>query len=391
MWDPSWLRTKSFWLESGLFILFMAAIVVVAIVKPTMPATPEDPTPTAAPALIYYYSDTNPLSSTTRIRRSTTANVNENTEIAIFHHAAGSQPSGRLSPDGTQIALLIIEEGAKGSTDGKLWLLRTDGSYFQPASDDLCSWFAWRQDSLALAMSVQALDAQSSGNYNRIVKLNLVNDETSLIFEDKSALDLIPLGWASGGGEFVLMLLKPSGIWSVASINLETDAFMERFSLPATSIFRNAWLSPSGAILALDLIQGDEAVLLLSTLEGNQQVKIASVGVGLFDSPLPFSAVWSPDGQRILINQPSSGLSNMTWKTYESNGIAGQPIDLGVVEPNHFLRPLDWSPDGKWLTMAESPFPYTRLYIKEISADDRLRLPLDDPGNQAGWLGWSPN
>jgi hypothetical protein len=39
--------------------------------------------------------------------------------------------------------------------------------------------------------------------------------------------------------------------------------------------------------------------------------------------------------------------------------------------------------------MAESPFPYSRLYIKEINAADRLRLPLENIGNLAGWLGWS--
>ena len=139
----------------------------------------------------------------------------------------------------------------------------------------------------------------------------------------------------------------------------------------------------------MDVIRGQEALLVLSTLDGGQQSKIASVGVGLFTTPLPFAAVWSPDGQRILINQPSTGQTATTWKTYELRGIAGVPINLGVIDPNHYLRPLAWSPDGAWLAMAESPFPYSHLYIKEISADDRLLLPLERTGDQAGWLGWS--
>jgi hypothetical protein len=390
MWDPSWLRTKSFWLETGLFFVFMALIVIVAIVKPTMPAVQKAPTPTAPPALIYYYSDTDPLSATTWIRRSTTNDVNETTNIAVIQHADGTQPTGSLSPDGSQIALLVVEEGASDTTDGKLWLLHTDGNYFQRASDEPCSWFAWRQDGQALALLTQSKKTPASGMESRLIKLNLVTGETSVIFEDNTILDLNPLGWSSGGAEFVVMVLESPGIWSVASINLETGARVDRFSLPGTDLLRNAWLSPSGAYLLLDLIRANEAILMLSTLDGGQQVKIASIGVGLFTTPLPFTAVWSPDGQRILMNQPSAGQIATTWKTYELKGVAGTPINLGVVEPDHFLRPLAWSPDGNWLAMEEFPFPYSHLYIKEISADDRLRLPFTNIGDQAGWLGWSP-
>ena len=389
MWDPSWLRTKSFWLETGLFFVFMALIVVVAIVKPTMPAVQETPTPTATPALTYYYSDTDPSSATTWIRRSTTNDVNKTTDIAVIQHATGTQPTGSLSPDGSQIALLVVEEGSTDSTDGRLWLLRTDGSYFQRASDVPCSWFAWRQDGQALALLTQSKETPTSGAKSRLTKLNLANGETSVIFEDNTVLDLNPLGWSSGGMDFVVMLLESPGIWSVASINLETGARVDRFNLPGSDLLRNAWLSPSGAYLLLDLIRADEAILMLSTLDGGQQVNVASIGIGLFTTPLPFTAVWSPDGQRILINQPSAGQTATTWKTYELKGAAGKPINLGIVEPNHFLRPLAWSTDGKWLAMEEFPFPYSHLYIKEINADDRLRLPFGNTGDQAGWLGWS--
>ena len=390
MWDPSWLRVKSFWLETGLFFVFMALIVIIAIVKPTMPAAPETPTPTAAPALVYFYSDTDPSGATTWIKRSSTSDVNETSNIAVFQHAIGTQPTGSLSPDGSQIALLVVEEGNTDATDGKLWLLHTDGDYFQRASDDTCSWFAWRQDGQALALLTQYRETPTSAMVSRLKKLNLVTGETSVIFEDNTILDLNPLGWSSGGAEFVVMVLESPGIWSAASINLETGSRVDRFSLPGTDLLRNAWLSPSGAYLLLDLIRANEAVLLLSTLDGGQQVKVASIGVGLFTTPLPFTAVWSPDGQRILMNQPSAGQIATTWKTYELKGVAGTPINLGVVEPDHFLRPLAWSPDGNWLAMEEFPFPYSHLYIKEISADDRLRLPFGNTGDQAGWLGWSP-
>ncbi len=129
---------------------------------------------------------------------------------------------------------------------------------------------------------------------------------------------------------------------------------------------------------------------MLFSLDGRQQFEIASQGVGLFSDPTSFSAVWSPDGERILINQPASSLSNTTWKTYNLRGGNGTPVFLGEVDPNHFLRPLDWSLDGNWLTMAESPFPYAHLYIKEVTAGDRLQLLLNKPENRASWLGWSP-
>jgi WD40 repeat protein len=137
------------------------------------------------------------------------------------------------------------------------------------------------------------------------------------------------------------------------------------------------------------MLRNNKASLMLYSLDGRQQYEIASLGVGLFSDPTSFTAVWSPDGERILINQPAASLSNTTWKTYNLHGGNGTPVFLGEVDPNHYLRPLDWSPDGKWFAMAESPFPYARLYVKEISASDRLRLLLDNPDNRAAWLGWS--
>ncbi len=390
MWDPSWLRVKSFWLETALFILFIALIVVVAIVKPIKPVIPETPTPTSRPALTFFYSDTDPSSATTWIRRTTTTDFNTPVDIAVIKHAPGTQPTGRISPDGSQIALLVVQNDSTDTTIGNLWLLRTDGSYFQRASDEACSWFAWRQDGQALALLTRSKDTTTPGIRRRLTKLNLANGETSVLFEDNTILDINPLGWSAGGSEFVVLLLESPGVWSVTSINLDTGARLDRFSLPKTDLLRNAWLSPSGAYLLLDLIRSNEAILMLSSLDGSQQVKIASIGVGLFTTPLPFTAVWSPDGQRILINQPSPGQTAITWKTYELKGEAGEPINLGVVEPDHFLRPLAWSPDGNWLAMEEFPFPYSHLYVKEISADDRLRLPLENSGDQAGWLGWLP-
>jgi Tol biopolymer transport system component len=390
MWDPSWLRTRAFWLETGLFLVFIVLIVLVAIVKPTNPYAVIQDTPTpASTALPFYYADTDPAAAITSIRRATTDDVNASSVIAVFNHATGSQPTGSLSPDGTRIALLINDKDPSDTLNGTLWLLQTDGSYFQPASQTTCSWYAWRQDSQALALFTQTLANNTSTVKTRITQLNLFTKETSLILEEDATFDLKPLGWSSGGAEFVVMSLNQAGNWSVASINLERNARIELFHLPATDLLRNAWLSPSGAYILLDIIRSNEALLLLSTLDGDQQVNVASVGVGLFSTPLPFTAIWSPDGQRLLINQPSAGQTATTWKTYELQGVASVPINLGVVDPSHILRLLAWSPDGKWLTMAESPFPYSRLYIKEISADDRLLLPLEKSDNQASWLGWS--
>jgi hypothetical protein len=387
MWDPAWLRSRSFWLETGLFLAFLALIILVAIVKPTLPVNNVQETSTPSPAMLaYFYSETDPAAAKTWIRRATVDNIDAYRQIAVFEHGSNIQPTGSLSPDGTHIALMFTEKGSPLSLSGNIWLLLTDGSYFQRISSELYNWFTWRQDSQALALADLSPEDPSK---NRIIQFNLANGETSLILDDHSFLDLKPLGWSSGGAEFVIMALNPSGLWSVSSINLERSSRIERFSLPATDLLRNAWLSPSGAYLLLDIIRGQEALMILSTLDGSQQTKIASVGVGLFSTPIPFAAVWSPDGQRILINQPSAGQATTTWRTYEIKGPAGMPIDLGMVDPNHFLRPLAWSPDGNWMAMTESPFPYSRLFIKEISADDRLRIPLENINNQTSWLGWS--
>jgi len=386
MWNPSWLRSSSFWLESGLFLAFLAVIIIVAIVKPTLPDETIQETATPfPPSLAYVYSETDPNIAITCIRYATVNDINASTEIAVFDHAVDSQPTGSISPDGKRIALMITEKGETTGLSETVWILHTDGSYFQPIGPVLYTWFAWRQDSQALA-----LESQSTGDPSKkhITQYNVSNGESSLLLDDLSLLDIKPLGWASGGNEFVLLSLDRTGLWSVSSINLERSSRIERFSLPPTDLLRNAWLSPSGTHILLDVVRGQEAILMLSSLDGTQQIKIASIGAGLFTNPLPFAAVWTQDGQRILINQPSAEQNATTWKTYELKGSAGMPINLGVVDPNHYLRPLAWSPDGNWLAMAESPFPYSRLYIKEIGAEDRLRLPLETPGNQAAWLGW---
>jgi hypothetical protein len=388
MWDPSWLRSRSFWLETGLFLAFLTLIILVAIIKPTLPDGDTQETPTASPpSLKYYYSETDPVAARTWIRRSTVAEINSTSEIAVFNHASNSQPTGSLSPDGTHIALMFTERDRPEGSGDTAWILKTNGSYFQRIGPEQYTWLAWRQDSQMLALFIQT---PGDPQKYRISQFNLVNGETSLILDDNTLRDVKPLGWSSGGTEFVVMSLNSSGLWSVSSIDLSRSSRIEQFSLPQTDLLRNAWISPSGSYILLDVIRGQEAILILSTLDGGQQVKIASVGVGLFTTPIPYAAVWSPEGQRILINQPSTGQADTTWKTYELKGVAGVPIDLGVVDPNHYLRPLAWSPDGNWLAMSESPFPDSRLYIKEISAEDRLRLPLESPSNLAGWLGWSP-
>lgn len=396
MWDRSWLRSRSFWAETGLFLFFILLLILVTVIKPTGSSEVITSTPTLGreqPA--FYYSETDPVSSITKIRKSTTADVNVSNELAVFSHASGSLPVGDLSPDGTRIALIIPPKAAVDISNGELWLLQTDGTYFQRTTSEPCSWIAWKQDSQEVALFYQNTGStssyQSPSLRTRLTKLNLKANEISLIQEDNNSLDVKPLGWATGGAEFVLMSLSTSGKWSVSSIKMDNGTQIERFSLPEKDLLRNAWLSPNGTYLLMDIIRNAKALLMLFSLDGRQQVEIASLGVGLFSNPPPFTAIWSPDGQRLLVNQPSASLSNTTWKTYDLNGALDTPIFLGEVDPNHYLRPLDWSPDGMWLAMAESPFPYARIYIKEITAADRLLIPLENSNNWVSWLGWSPD
>ncbi|MBN2256655.1 MAG: hypothetical protein JW704_02375 [Anaerolineaceae bacterium] len=391
MWDPSWLKSRSFWIEASTLLLFMAFIITVALVKPTISTDQEIVTSTPLPTTIsFFYIETDPSIATSWIVKSNTADVGSHEIIAVFNHGTGTLPTGSLSPDGNLIALLISDSDDNSNLVGKLWPLRTDGSYFQPASHDPCSWFTWRQDSQALALFDMIEPSQGITAKNRIIKLNLITRETSLIIEESAEVEIKPLGWASGGKEFVYLSFSASGRWSVFSLKEESGSRIERFSLPETDLLRNAWLSPSGGYLLMDVFRNDNALLVLSSLDGTRHVEIASVGLGLFTTPPAFTAIWSPDGQRILINQPSTSQSGTTWKTYELKGLAGIPIDLGIVEPNHYLRPLEWSPDGKWISMAELPFPHARIYIKELTQNDRLQLLLEKRTNQATWLGWSP-
>jgi WD40 repeat protein len=395
MWDQRWLKTMSFWVEAGLFIFIILLLVIAAVVKPALPGADGSPTPAGKPIeTVFYYFEIDPVNFITKIWQSTEADVNTRREIAMFSHAADSLPVGSLSPDGTQIAMLISPPDAPNDSDGNIWLIRTDGTNIQQNTEGAFSWFAWKQDSQALALFSQARSSdqtgKSKGLITRLSKKNLKTGETTLILEEDSSLDAKPMGWSAGGDEFVMMTLSEAGKWLVISVKVDSGAQVIRFKLPENDLLRNAWLSPNGAYLLMDLIRGEKAVLMLYSLDGRQQVEIATIGIGLFSDPTSFAAVWSPDGQRILLNQPSASLSKPTWMTYDLQGGFDVPVYLGEVDSNHYLRPLDWSPDGKWLAMAETPFPYARLYIKEISATDRLRLPLENPANFASWLGWAP-
>ncbi len=254
MWNPDWLRNKSFWVEMGLFLFFILFLVTVAVVKPNLPGSSGTVTPTIGPkALVFYYSETDTSTAITRVWQSTTEDINTRQELAAFSYSVDNPLMGRLSPDGSQIAMLIPAKDAADATSGELWLLGTDGSTFQKAIGGDFSWFAWKQDSQSLALfsqnSLYDPAEQSSGLKTRLSKLNLGTGEVSVIQDDDSSLDAKPLGWSAGGNEFVLMTLANNGQWSVTSILVDNGSRIARFSLSENDLLRNAWLSPSGAYI----------------------------------------------------------------------------------------------------------------------------------------------
>ena len=233
MWDPSWVRSRSFWLETGLFLAFLTLIILAAILKPTSPDDNNQVTPTPSqPILAYFYSETDSSAAKTWIRHATVNDINLSDEIAVFDHASGSQPTGSLSPDGTRIALMFTEEGGPAGLGESVWILSSDGSNFQRIGLERYIWFAWRQDSQALALVTQTTDSLSQNLNFRITQFNLSSGDTSLIWDDNTSLEFKPLGWSSGGAEFVVMSLTSTGQWSVSSINIRAIK-QNRTILPA--------------------------------------------------------------------------------------------------------------------------------------------------------------
>lgn len=377
-------------------IIFILLVAIFAVLKFNRPGLENTPTPTPGqPPLAYYYLETNSERSESHLMRSTVLSPESSEPLVTISHAPGSQPSGSLSPDGNRIALLVAAPGSQPDGDntfsGDVWLFNVDDNSFQEIISGPVTWFAWRQDGSALAYFTREQSPDGTSWNTSLYKHNLATGARTLLEEENNVMQTMPLGWASGGEEIVLIGLNPNGRWSVYSLKTEVGVRVERITLVEGDLLRNAWLGPNGAYLLIDLVREQEALLFLYSLDGKQRTTLTSVGIGQSTNPPAYNPIWSADGKSILVNQPAASLTETIWKTYQVNGTSGTPFYLGEVDPTHYLRPLDWSSDGRWLAMIESPYPSTHLYIKEITASERARVILQDQDDQAVWIGFSTN
>ncbi len=100
-----------------------------------------------------------------------------------------------------------------------------------------------------------------------------------------------------------------------------------------------------------------------------------------------FSAVWSPDGRWIAIDQASEGSQDLFIVHPDGSGLT----QMTHAADGSFSFGPAWSPDGQWLLFVRGTgegFSNTELFIEKVDGTGLMQL-TNDPA-QYGWYGWSP-
>ena len=128
---------------------------------------------------------------------------------------------------------------------------------------------------------------------------------------------------------------------------------------------QSAWwfdLSPDGSTLVTDLqTPSNHDIAVIDVSSGDRQ-RVT------FDDAFEFSAIWSPEGDRVAF------VSENVQSTIQVLDLerGGEPVVLYSSRPNSDLWVRSWSPDGEWLLFEEAPEGQGDIYALNVDDPERI-------------------
>lgn len=313
-------------------------------------------------------------------------------QLITLTHKVGYSIEGAVSPDGSKVAYLTIPAEASElearTHGGELWVMEANGTNAHLVASQVGHFAGWSPDSIHIAYSrlvaLERPDEPEVPFQTEIYSIKANGNEQSLLLSDATSYGIYPLGWSPEGQAFYYAKVPLHGQWEIWKTSIANGVTELQMQLPY-SIIQSFHLSPDGLNLVVTAIDPDSGQYKLTnfTIDGQQQEVIASGAKG-DEPPNQYIAVWSPDGNELLVRIPLQGLVSVDLTSNQAKSLQGETVDQ-----SEFFIPQSWSPDGKWLVLLQYPSPQSLVYIRNLAEEQNMRVPLMQPSNWITLLGWT--
>jgi len=318
--------------------------------------------------------------------------------VATLEHRQGYPPIGKISPDGSQIALLVIppaatEQSAR-TNGGEIWVMGSDGANLRKIADQAGQLNGWTPDGASLAYSrLVPLETPADPNVpfrTEVMSVALEGGSQTLLYADETAYGVQPLGWDAGANRFWMASVDLQGQWQVLGWERASGKVALQADIPGRLLITTFSLSPDGSQVLMNATEGDQAALLLLDLQAKQTDQIASAPLSP-ESTSPFTVFWSGDGRSLLVQDQGRGGQGASLGQFTI--VDDPPKSLSPVADSSAasFTPVGWSPDQVWVVLRDYQASNLPLYLQKAGDQLLLPLPRADAGNFVDLIGWLGN
>jgi Tol biopolymer transport system component len=315
-------------------------------------------------------------------------------KVAEVEHTPDVGISASLSPDGEQVAYLVLAAaGADLALDAQAWLLDVDSGKTRLLGGDLdgASKLVWSSDGNSVVVRRNGPQAQI-GQAVSLLKVDVSDGSETLLMQADDVLELFPMGYSPDGTflYFAQITLGGTHFGVVAAAGGSPRLLVQASDEPA----RDWHLSPDGSRVAFLARQPTDdriaiRAFVVELVEGGTPQPLSDFS-GALDAGEHFNPLWHPDGERVAVGRtPADGASAAALVS-----LAGGELEEVTPGPEQgFDVPAGWSPEGDYLAVrsfeGSSAVEPGREHLVIIEWG-KGRQAVADKGNLE-FIGWLPN
>jgi Tol biopolymer transport system component len=312
-------------------------------------------------------------------------------KVAEVEHASNVGIAASLSPDGKQIAYLVLPAaGGDLALDARAWLLDVDSGKIELLASDLDGAIkpVWSPDGSSIVLCRNGPQAQI-GQAVSLLKVDVSDGSETLLMQADDVLGLFPIGYSADDASlyFAQVILSGTHFGSVAATGGSPQLLVQASDEPA----RDWHLSPDGSRVAFLARQPTDdriaiRAFVVELVEGTEPQPLSDLSEAL-DAGDHFNPVWHPDGERIAVGRtPADGESAAALVS-----LTGGELEEVTPGPDQgFDVPAGWAPAGDYLAVrsfdGSSAAQPGREHLVIIELGEERRT-VGDKGNLE-FIGW---